>query len=50
MDIVQQKVITNANTAQINSKSDKFMYDKFDDDFQSTCRDLGLLRAEIDDT
>lgn len=48
MDIVQQKVITNANTAQINSKSDKFMYDKFDEDFQSTCRYLSLLNAEDD--
>jgi hypothetical protein len=43
-----QKAQADKNTTQISAASDKFIYEKFDDDFTQECINLGYYQSESD--
>ena len=42
-DMMSQKKQNDKGEAQISSQSDKFMYERFDQDFNAACQEINLL-------
>jgi hypothetical protein len=48
--MLRQKAIAEKNTVQINSNSDKLLYDKFDTDFSAACQETQIYQSKVSDS